>query len=193
MLIPKTRYEEYLAIVAEVEQQFDIVFEHENYKAIYYLSVNDYIAITYNGVKQKGSFVTNPDLGDSTDFLIIPKALKAYFVEGINPKEFIKNHINSHSKAIYDYCMSPKVDKSYVVEWCGEKQQRLNIFYPTNDNTKGYIYKTRDGSKHHLLKDSPVQLFNNYHSGPYNINFNYFNFKINEIIDKLEPKQLTLF
>jgi len=193
VLIPKTKYEEYLAIVAEVEQQFNIVFEHENYKAIYYLSVNDYIAVTYNGVKQKGSFVTEPELGDSNDFLIIPKALKAYFVDKIDFVEFIHNHINTNENAIYDYCMAPKVDKSYTVFYKNEKQQRLNRFYPTKSLDSGYIMKYRDGSYHHLLKDSPVILFNDYHKGPYNINFSYFISKVREVVDIFEPKQLTLF
>ncbi len=194
MLIPKRKYEEYLAIVAEVEQQFNIVFEHERYKSIYYLSVNDYIAVLENSkTKKKGFFLTEPELGDSNDFLVIPKALEAYFVYGIKPEIFIQNYINSNKESIYDYCMSPRVDKSYEVYWCNKKQQRLNRFYPTNNLTKGYIYKYRDKSYHHLLKDSPVELFNNYIEGPYNINFNYFISKVNEIINKLEPKQLTLF
>jgi hypothetical protein len=193
VLVPKDRFEEYLNAVKQVEDEFNIQFEHEFYKSIYYLSVNDYIAITESGVKQKGMFVTEPDFGDSVDFLIIPKALKAYFVDGIKPEEFIKNHIHSDKLAIYDYCMAPKVDKSYQVYWGGNKQQRLNIVYPSKNAKTGYLFKYRDGTHNHMLKDTPVQLFNNYVDGPYDINYQYFIGKVNETIDIFEPKQLSLF
>lgn len=194
VLIPKGRFDEYLKMVSEIERKFDIVFEHEKYKSIHYLSVNDYIAVLDNGsTKKKGSFLTNPDLGDSTDFLIIPKALEAYFTKGIEPEEFVKNHINTSEDAIYDYCMSPRVDKSYTVIYKEKEQQRLNRFYPTSDLTEGYIYKFKNNSKHHLLKDSAVTIFNDFKEGPYKINYNYFLIKIREVINNLEPNQLTLF
>lgn len=195
LLIPKDKFDDYLQIVNKISKLFDIEFEHEQYKAIYYLSVNDYLAILSNGkTKKKGSFVTNPELGDSVDFLIIPKALEAYFVNGIRPEKFIPNHINSSPEAIYDYCMSPKVDKSYHITYKGQQiHQRLNRFYPTKDKNAGYINKVRDGSEHSLLKDSPVILFNDYSLPPYDINYQYFISKVNKTIDELEPKQLTLF
>jgi hypothetical protein len=195
LLIPKGKFEDYLKIVKKVEDEFNIVFEHEKYKAIYYSNVNNYIAILENGkTKKKGStFLTEPELGDSNDFLVIPKALEAYFVKKIPVEEFIKSHINTSDDAIYDYCMCPKVDKSYRVIHNGKEQQRLNRFYPSADLNQGYIYKLRDGSSHHLLKDSGVTLFNDYVKGPYNINFDYFITKCKEIINDLEPKQLSLF
>jgi hypothetical protein len=193
-LILKGKFNDYLAIVAEIEKQFNIVFEHEKYKSIHYLSVNDYIAILDNGkTKKKGSFTTDPELGDSTDFLVIPKALEAYFVNKIPVDKFIKLHINSSDDAIYDYCMSPKIDKSYEIIHNSKKCQRLNRFYPSNNLNEGYIYKTRQGSFQHLLKDSGVTLFNDYVKGPYNINYDYFINKCNEVINNLEPKQLSLF
>lgn len=194
MLILKNQIDKYYDIVKQVEQQFNIVFEHEFYKSIHYMSVNDYIAILPdNSTKEKGMFVTQPDFGDSVNFLVIPKALKAYFLNKVKPEEFIKNHINSSPEAIYDYCMSPKVDRSYTVIYLNQKQQRLNRIYPTKNLQAGYLYKCRDGSYYHMLKDSAVELFNNYKKGPYNINYNYFISKVNEIINYLEPKQLTLF
>lgn len=125
--------------------------------------------------------------------MVIPKALEAYFVNKIPVEQFIKSHINSSDDAIYDYCMSPKIDKSYKVIHNGKECQRLNRFYPSSDLNEGYIYKSRQGTLHHLLKDSGVTLFNDYIKGPYNINYDYFIIKCNEIINDLEPKQLTLF
>lgn len=195
ILIPKNKFEHYLSVVKEVEEQFDIVFEHEQYRSIHYSNVNNYIAVMMNGkTKKKGStFLTEPELGDSNDFLVIPKALEAYFVNKVPVEEFVRNHINSSDLAIYDYCMCPKVDKSYKVIHNSKEQQRLNRFYPSSDLNEGYIYKSRYGSLNHLLKDSGVTLFNNYVKGPYKINYDYFITKCNEVIHNLEPKQLSLF
>jgi hypothetical protein len=194
ILIPKNKFDDYLLIVKEVEYKFDIIFEHEQYKAIYYLNVNNYIALLENGkTKKKGSFTTDPELGDGTDFLVIPKALEAYFINKIPVEQFIKTYINSSDDAIYDYCMSPKIDRSYKVMHNGKECQRLNRFYPSSNLNEGYIYKVRQGSSHHLLKDSGVTLFNDYVKGLYDINYDYFIIKSNEIITYLEPKQLNLF
>lgn len=195
VLIPKGKFENYLNEVKEIEDKFNIVFEHEKYKSIHYLNVNNYIAVYMDGkTKKKGSaFITDPELGDSNDFLIIPKALEAYLVNNIPVEKFVKEHVNSSKEAIYDYCMSPKVDKSYTVIHNGKKCQRINRFYPSSDPNQGYIYKSRQGNLHHLLKDSGVTLFNDYVEGPYKINYDYFITKCNETINKLEPDQLTLF
>jgi hypothetical protein len=194
LLIPKGKFDKYLKLVKEIENKFNIIFEHEQYKAIYYSNVNNYIAILQNGkTKKKGSFLTEPELGDSNDFLIIPKTLEAYFVNKIPIEQFIKSHISSSDEAIYDYCMSPKIDKSYKVVHNDKQCQRLNRFYPSSNLNEGYIYKVREGKYHHLLKDSGVTLFNDYVEGPYSINYDYFITKCNEIINDLEPKQLKLF
>lgn len=195
LLIPKGKFKHYLSVVKEVEDQFDIVFEHEQYKSIHYSNINNYIAVLMNGkTKKKGStFLTEPELGDSNDFLVIPKALEAHFVNRTPVEEFIRNHINSSDEAIYDYCMCPKVDKSYKVIHNGKEQQRLNRFYPSSDRNEGYIYKSRYGASHHLLKDSGVTLFNDYIKGPYKINYDYFINKCRDVINDLESKQLSLF
>ena len=195
VLIPKNKFEHYLSVVKQVQDKFDIEFEHEQYRSIHYSNVNNYIAVMMDGsTKKKGStFLTKPELGDSNDFLVIPKALEAYFVDRTPVEDFVRNHINSSDEAIYDYCMCPKVDKSYKVIHNGKEQQRLNRFYPSSDLNEGYIYKSRYGDMHHLLKDSGVTLFNDYVKGPYKINYDYFISKCYEVINVLEPKQLTLF
>jgi hypothetical protein len=187
-------YDKYLNIVADIEKQFNIVFEHARYDFINYVSVNDYIAKEESGkVKQKGLFVTKPDFGDSVDFLIVPKALEAYYINGIEPDEFIVNHINSSDLAIYDYCMSPKVDKTYTVIYMDKKIQRLNRVYPSSNNNDGYLYKKRGSEIAHLLKSSPVKIFNKYERKQnYEINYAFFIKKVKEIIFNLTP-QPTLF
>lgn len=195
-IIPKESEQDYYSIVNQVGKEFNLIFEHEKYKQIVYQNVNSYICETYNSkkpLKQKGLFVESPDLSNSTDFLIIPKALKAYFIDGVDVEQFVRNHTE-----IYDFCCSKKVDKSYYVTWTSpegvtSKQQRLNRFYASTKG--GYILKNRDGSFSHLLKASGVQIYNNYTPEfPKDINYTYYIKEIKSIIrDLYNHNQLSLF
>lgn len=195
----------YNSLVKKVEEKFNVQFESEGYKKIIYSSVNDYLAILDNGqLKKKGMFVTQPELGNSVDFLIIPKLLEQYFVYGIKPEVAITKDWH-----IYDFCASQKCDRSYTVEWKGEKQQRLNRYYAS---TKGaYLYKCKWVKKenkktkleyevytrHHMLGDSGVMLYNNHVEKPlkdYSINYSFYLAQVNKLIAELERlNQLQLF
>lgn len=183
VIVENTKIDLYLSLVKQVEQQFNVQFEREKYSKIMYSSVNDYIAVLENGsLKKKGMFVTHPELGNSTDFLIIPKLLEQYFVYGIKPEEAIKKDWH-----IFDFCASQKVDKSYFVEWYGKKQQRLNRYYVSKKGA--YLYKCRNGSKSHMLKGFGVQIYNNHvdqNISKYNIDYSYYLKQVNTIISDIK-------
>jgi hypothetical protein len=195
-IIPKDSEQDYYDIVNKVGEEFNLVFEHEKYKKIVYQNVNSYICETYNTkkpLKQKGTFVEKPDLSNSVDFLIIPKALKAYFIDNVKVEDFVRNHKN-----IYDFCCSKKVDKSYTVTWTNPqgvtlKQQRLNRYYASTKG--GYIMKNRKNESHHLLKSSGVMIYNQHlDTFPTDVNYTYYIHEINTIIRELENcNQLSLF
>jgi hypothetical protein len=204
-ILPKSEMDNYMLLMGEIEQQFNLQLEHDIYNKIVYSSVNDYIAITEKGkIKEKGLFVTNPVLSNSTDFLVIPKALQAYFVSNTNPSDFVKGHTN-----IFDFCAAQKADKSYTVEWNGINQQRLNRYYASK--TGAYLYKCKwvekthpktkvkynEYTKAHMLKDTGVQLYNNHEDKPmeeYKIDYSFYIGKIMDIINELHRKnQITLF
>jgi hypothetical protein len=157
------------------------------------MNVNNYLA-EGSKLKQKGLFVEKPELGNSVDYLIIPKALKAYYIDNVPVKQFVESHTN-----IFDFCCSQKVDKSYHVEWTSpnfikSKQQRLNRFYASTKG--GYIYKCREGKSNHLLKDSGVMIYNNHNPDvfPTDINYKFYIAEINKIINQISNNlQLSLF
>jgi hypothetical protein len=194
VIVPKNKIIEYKTIVNQVGKEFNLEFEHEFYKKIIYLNVNNYIAQTETKIKQKGLFVEKPELGNSVDYLIIPKALKAYYIDNIPVEQFVKSHIN-----ILDFCCSQKVDKSYHIEWTSpdfikSKQQKLNRFYASTKG--GYIFKCRDGKQHHLLKESGVMIYNNHNPDifPNDVNYKFYVKEINKIISEINNKnQLSLF
>jgi len=191
LLLNKKEEGQYLILAAEVEKQFNILFEHEHYRKIVYSSVNDYIAITEKGkIKQKGLFVTEPVLSNSTDFLVIPKALEAYYINNVEPGTFIRNHTN-----IFDFCAAKKVDRSFIVMWNAQKQQRLNRYYVSKNAP--YLYKQKGGKEQHMLKNYGVQLYNNHvekDMKDYKVDYEFYISKTLEIITEINQRnQLSLF
>ena len=192
VIVPNDSMHIYLNLVTQVERQFNVSFEREKYNKIVYSSVNDYVAVLENGnLKKKGMFVTDPELGNSVNFLIIPKLLEQYFIHGIPPEQAITNP----KYHIYDFCASQKVDRTFIVEWNGERQQRLNRYYVKRNGS--YLYKCKDKSKHHMLKGWGVQLYNKHEDkslDQYNIDYRYYISEVRKIISTIENhNQLQLF
>ena len=155
VLVERSRLEEYYDIMNDIQEEFNLIWEHEQYTKIVYFNINSYVAITTSGkIKQKGQFVEKPELSNSVDELIIAKALTAYFIHDTPVKEFINNHT-----IIEDFCISKKVSKEFSVYWNGEKQQNLNRYYVSKKGA--YLYYSKDDKKmNNLLKGFSVQLLN---------------------------------
>lgn len=192
-IVRKEREQEYLSIVNNVGKSLDLEFEHEVYSKIVYSNINNYVAVGADGsLKQKGrTFITEPNLGDSCNHLIIPKALIEYFTKGTKPEEFIKECTN-----IFDFCISMKSSKKFTVYWNNQKQQRLNRFFVSKSGK--YIYKSEDGKKmKNMLKGWAVQLYNNHIEqdiSNYNIDYSFYISQTRKWISEIERhNQLTLF
>lgn len=193
-IVPIDKEKQYLEIIQEIGIQFNVEFEHDIYKKIVYSNVNNYVAINFEGeIKQKGrTFITEPNIGDSCNYLIIPKALIEYFINGIDVEEYIKR--SDHS--IFDFCISMKSDKKYTVYWNNEIQQRLNRFYVANEGK--FLYKSQDGIKmNNMLKGWGVQLYNVHEKKPiqeYNINYSFYISEAKKWINQIQNNnQLKLF
>lgn len=104
--LPREKEALYYDIVKNVETQFKVRFEHGYYKKLIVKDINNYIAQDRKGkIKEKGMFLTNPSIDMSRDYLIIPIALQAYFLEGIPVEKTIRSHQN-----IYSFTCAQKVD-----------------------------------------------------------------------------------
>lgn len=119
MIIPKDKKDVYLSVCKEWENLTKLALEHDEYTKMIIGDVNNYIAVHKNGkVKCKGRFEWE-DLEKkkvamfhkNKSFLIIPKALYAYFVNGISPEEFLNSNKN-----IYDYCGAVKAKAGWHFE-----------------------------------------------------------------------------
>lgn len=119
MMIPESARQTYLDICAQWELLTQLQLEHDEYSKMVIGDVNNYIAIYKNGkVKSKGRFEWEDlekkkvaTFHKNKSFLIIPKAIYAYFVLGIKPEDFL-----AANNSIYDYCGGVKAKGGWYFE-----------------------------------------------------------------------------
>lgn len=190
--IKKAKYNKLQTIITDFEKISRLTFETEQFDNFYQLAVNDYFGKQGNEIKEKGTFVTKVILGKGLTPKIIPKAVQKYFLEGINPKDYIPTE-----KDIKLFLMSEKTGKQWSVEYNNIKQQRTNRFYASTNGYYLYKWKLENGEKKYqnMLVASGVTLLNNFDDLPDNpkINYNYYITEANKIIAQFKNKQLSLF
>lgn len=209
----KTDVDLFYSICNEWIKITNYILEYKEYKAMYFLSVNDYIAIDIdNNVKYKGSFLISTDLHKNKSNRIIPLALKEYFINKKNVEDFINNYSN-----IYDFCARSTAGNTfyhatYNKDGSEIKLPKLIRYYTAkkgvnimktvkegNDtNAKNTNVKPADKLKTILNKVENVE----YHLS--NIDRQWYIDEVNKIIYRLEtgkkpkdifkdPNQLSLF
>lgn len=118
-MIPADKVEKYMEICARWEQLTQLSLEHDEYRKMIIRDVNNYIAISKNGkVKCKGAFEWE-DLDKkkvatfhkNKSFLVIPKAIYEYFVNGVKPEDYLDQNQN-----IFDYCAGAKAKGAWNLQ-----------------------------------------------------------------------------
>jgi hypothetical protein len=119
-MIPKQYVDKYMEICERWEKITNLQLEHDKYSKIILGDVNNYIAITEDGKsKCKGRFeFANLAMHKNKSFLVIPRAIHAYFVDGIKPEDFIKSNTN-----IFDFCGGVKIKGDWKFEKCFIKKE----------------------------------------------------------------------
>lgn len=147
MMIPESRVDDYMKVCTEWEKLTQLALEHDQYSKMIIRDVNNYMAITTKGkVKCKGAFEWE-DLSKkkvatfhkNKSFLIIPKAIYAYFVHGTKPEDFLEQNTD-----IYDYCGGVKakggwhfVERQIVDgKLVNNKLQKIIRYYVSNQGCK---------------------------------------------------------
>jgi hypothetical protein len=186
------------------EEITNFELEHGTYSKIVLGDVNNYIAVTEDGKsKCKGRFeYKDLALHKNKSFLVIPKALHAYFVNGIKPEEFIKSNTE-----IFDFCGGVKIKgdwKFYLhsvenQEYSKKPLQHTIRYYISKSGSK--IIKTNLSDNREIQVEAGKWMqtvFIDYQEKPfdeYNINYDYYIEKVRKEIESLEPStnQLSLF
>jgi hypothetical protein len=203
-MIPREYQDKYMEICKRWEQITNLELEHGTYSKIVLGDVNNYIAVTEDGKsKCKGRFeYKDLALHKNKSFLVIPKALHAYFVNGEKPEEFIKANTE-----IFDFCGGVKIKgdwKFYLhgvenQEYSKKALQHTIRYYISNGGSK--IIKTNLSDSREIQVEAGKWLqtvFIDYCEKPfeeYNINYDYYIDKVRKEIESLEPStnQLSLF
>jgi hypothetical protein len=156
--------------------------------------VNNYIAIYSDGkTKCKGRFEFEElPLHKNKSNLVIPKAWFEYFVNGIDPKDYLKSNKN-----IFDYCTGSKIKGNWFFVERGVKEgvfyenklQKLVRYFVSKKGTK--IIKCHPDGRQIQLESGPIlqTIFNKAVTLPweeYNIDEKFYLDKIYDEIKKIE-------
>lgn len=120
IMIPNCYKNKYLQICEEWEKLTKLSLEHDTYSKMIIGDVNNYIAIPENPEKEpkcKGRFEWKDlekkkvaILHKNKSFLIIPKAIYAYFINGTKPEDFLKEN-----RDVMDYCGGVKAKGDWML------------------------------------------------------------------------------
>jgi len=149
----------YYDILGNWQNKTGFELEVGEYKSLIFRDINCYYAISETKdrvsgivtrkVKEKGDFETEKTINKSTDFAIIYKALKEYFVNEIPIEETILS-----SEDILDFCASQKVGgemkaELHIFDKYGkssiESLQKTNRYFISEEG--GYIFKRKKIAK----------------------------------------------
>lgn len=212
VLYPSDKKDKFLQICSEWENQVGNhtmgKLEHTPFKSVWQESINHYIAKKDDGkVKKKGRFATEFEINKNKSKRIIPMAIEKYFIEGINPIEFITNHKN-----IYDFCEGVKAwgDLHYEEIVSEEKtiiHKKLVRYYICNEGS--ILMKRGTDLEGNMMnnhceatdKDFPwmgqplVKYFNRAFPvkdfSEYNINYSYYILETLKRIDKIQKTKIA--
>jgi hypothetical protein len=163
MKIKKKDLELFRLICKRWESLTGLILEEAFYSKMVISNVNNYLAIyDYGGVKRKGTYEYELELHKNFSMLVIPKALEAYFVHGIDVQTFIYNHTD-----LYDFFKRTKVNKtdrllSVVYDEDGNSISDNEIQRITRYLITGEVVYTKETKKYHnvgqgisLIKQMP--------------------------------------
>ena len=140
-------------------------------------------------------FLTKPLVGNSNDFLVIPKAIKEHIVNKTPLEEIFSEQNWKKYFTIFDFCASYKISKKYTVLYKGGVQQQLNRFFVSKQGA--YLYKLKKGktNQENVLKGWAVEFLNNYNPlvEDYKIDFRFYISKTRSVLEELITRQTNIF
>lgn len=207
-MLPTDKIEKYMEICQRWSLMTKLDLEHDEYSKMIIRDVNNYIAISKKGkVKCKGAFEWE-DLAKkkvsvfhkNKSFLIIPKAIYAYFVNGIEPRTFLMQN-----QDILDYCAGVKSKGVWYFEERFIKMGTLTInrlqkivrYFISSDGVK-LVKCNPDGRSIQVESGEWMQTVVNKMDpsipfSDYKINTNYYLEEINKQIEQIETTRPSAF
>jgi len=188
--------EKVLQICKDWEVITKLTLEYANYERMVIRDVNNYIAVSTDGkIKEKGAFETKKDWHKDNSYMVVPLAVRNYFVYDKPIEETLREHKN-----ILDFCGRYKAGKGWHVEYAyldGLQEKRLQFgkIYRYIPVLKGgtSLKLNLDGREHHLCEGSMTVPYNQIVDFDWNnINYPFFVNECQKLIQTIQPLQMTL-
>lgn len=209
----KIDLDKYYTICKNWENKTKLLLEFAEYDKMIVRDVNSYIGVYTNGkTKCKGAFEFEDfdkykpsHLHKNKSFLVIPKAIYAYFINNIYPEEYLQNHTN-----IFDYCGAVKAKGNWFIqehslingEYKVNNLQKIVRYYISNKGVK-LVKKNPDGREIQVEAGRWMQTTMNQYTeklfNDYDINLDYYLEAIYKEINSVDDTisrgfvQLSLF
>jgi hypothetical protein len=142
-------------------------------------------------LKKKGLFIDTVSLGKGMQPLIIPKAINAYFADGVPIGKTIRE-----SKDINDFITYQKVGKQFFVELNNKRISNINRYYASTGGYRIYKVNKESGKYVSLLTKSGLKIVNDLtklDGFPNDVNYQYYISEAEKIIFPMEHRQLSLY
>ena len=150
--IPKTELDNFKKIVNEWEKRTRLNMEYDYITYMAQRDVNNYVAVFDNGtIERKGGAVKKAKLLDN-DLSIVSDAVVEYFVNGVDPTEYIMKE-NDMMRFMKTYKLSSKYNHAiYNGEVLTDKVYRV---FASRSRKDGLVYKCKKGGKPEKFASCP--------------------------------------
>lgn len=150
--IPKTELDNFKQIVSTWEKRTRLNMEYDYITYMAQRDVNNYIAVFDNGtIERKGGAVKKAKILDN-DLPIVSDAVVEYFVNGVDPTEYIMKEDNM-MRFMKTYKLSSKYSHAiYNGDVLTDKVYRV---FASRSRKDGILYKVKDGGKPEKFASCP--------------------------------------
>ena len=193
--VHKSKVKEFYAIGDAYSEYVDIPIEYANYAKCLIRDVNNYIIVDTDGKRKiKGAFSSKPNLSGAFNMPVVAMVAEKVLVDGADILTELKNHTD-----MYDFCKAQKTGGQFTTEYhelVGTEKvvtscQKTNRYIVTNNG--GKLFKAKEDSLHDLVSGFRVDIFNDHHTKPIDINYGYYSREVRKLITAFDTSQLTLF
>lgn len=137
-LVKRTEIDKFYEICNKWCELTKYALEFAEFKHMWFLTVNDYLAVKMDGeVKRKGDFLIDTELHKNKSFRVIPLGLSEYFINGVEPEEFVNSFDN-----IFHFCGRSTAGDTYYHQYydisdkCWKSLPKLIRYYVSKQGVK---------------------------------------------------------